>query len=296
MLPSVTGFLIKENESMTKSTTKAASNDVNADFFKLIEENDVQYIDFRFTDTKGKLQHTAQHICTIDEEFLNEGVMFDGSSIAGWKGIDESDMALKPDLSTAIMDPFAAQPTITVFCDVNEPLTGLSYDRDPRSIANAAENYMKSTGIADTCFFGPEAEFFIFDDVRIQTDSHKMSYEIDSEEAPNNSNTKYEAGNMGHRPGVKGGYFPVQPMDSTSDLRAEMVTILDDMGVTMEKHHHEVAPAQCELGMKFSTLADCADKMQLYKYVVHNTAHAYGKTATFMPKPVFGDNGSQWLC
>jgi glutamine synthetase len=261
-------------------------------FFKLLKEHDIEYVAFRFTDLRGKLQHTAQHISTIDENLLTDGVMFDGSSIAGWKAINESDMILQPDLSTAQLDPFAAQPTMDVFCDVYEPSTGQPYSRDPRSIARAAEKYMQSTGIADTAFFGPEAEFFIFDDVRIDVRMNRVGYEIDSMEGPYNSGTQYDQGNMGHRPGVKGGYFPVQPIDSSNDLRAEMVTVLAAMGVSVEKHHHEVAPSQVELGIKFSTLVNSADNIQLYKYVVHNVAHAYGKTATFMPKPIYGDNGS----
>jgi glutamine synthetase len=229
---------------------------------------------------------------TIDEDAFQDGIMFDGSSIAGWKAINESDMILKLDASTAILDPFAAQPTIAIFCDIIEPSTGQPYNRDPRSIAKAAEAYAKSTGIADTVFFGPEAEFFVFDDVRYQVDMNKVSYEFDSEEGPYNMGRKYEDGNLAHKIPVKGGYFPVAPMDTGSDLRAEMVSTLADMGVEVEKHHHEVAASQHELGIKFANLVKCADNMQLYKYVVHNVAHAYGKTATFMPKPVFGDNGS----
>jgi len=276
-----------------KVKTKTLKSSRNfADFFKLLKEHEIQYVSFRFTDIRGKLQHTAQHISTIDEDLLTDGVMFDGSSIAGWRAINESDMILQPDLSTAQLDPFAAQPTMDVFCDVHDPSTGQSYNRDPRSIAKAAEKYLQSTGIADTAFFGPEAEFFIFDDVRIDVQMNRVSYEIDSMEGPYNSGKQYEQGNMGHRPGAKGGYFPVQPIDSSNDLRAEMTTVLADMGVAVEKHHHEVAPSQVELGIKFSTLINSADNIQLYKYIVHNVAHAYGKTATFMPKPVYGDNGS----
>ena len=265
--------------------------DVKA-IMKMIEENDVQYVDFRFSDPRGKLQHTAQHVSTVDEDLLTEGIMFDGSSIAGWKAINESDMILIPDLSTAHMDPFAAQPLLNIFCDVYEPSTGQPYSRDPRSTAKAAEAYLASTGIGDTAFFGPEAEFFVFDDVRIKVDQNHVMYKIDSEEGPYNSGSEFPDGNLGHRPGPKGGYFPVGPVDSMSDLRAEMVSVLASIGVPVEKHHHEVAPSQNELGIKFDTMVTCADNMQLYKYVVHNVADAYGKTATFMPKPVFGDNGS----
>ncbi len=258
----------------------------------LIKENDVKYVDFRFTDPRGKWQHTAQHLSTIDEDSLTDGIMFDGSSIAGWKAINESDMTLKPDLETAVMDPFAAQPSLILFCDVLEPSTGQPYSRDPRSIAKRAEAYMKSSGVGDTAFFGPEAEFFVFDDVRYSTGMQQGFYFIDSEEGPYNSGKVYEDGNMGHRPAIKGGYFPVPPIDGASDLRAEMLTVLADMGVEVEKHHHEVAPSQHELGIKFATLVKAADGMQKYKYVVQNVAHSYGKTATFMPKPIFKDNGS----
>jgi len=241
--------------------------------FDLIKENDVKYVDLRFTDPRGKLQHTAQHVDTINEEVFTDGIMFDGSSIAGWKAINESDMILMPDAATAVMDPFAAQPTLNLFCDILEPSTGLPYRRD-------------------TAYFGPEAEFFVFDDVRFEVSMNRVFYEVDSEEGPYVSGKKFEDGNLGHRPGVKGGYFPVPPVDSASDLRAEMVSVMAEMGVEVEKHHHEVAPSQHELGIKFATLVKSADNIQIYKYVVHNVAHAYGKTATFMPKPIFGDNGS----
>ncbi|HYC04454.1 MAG TPA: type I glutamate--ammonia ligase [Azospirillaceae bacterium] len=265
-------------------------------FFDLVKEHDVKYVDFRFTDPRGKLQHTAQHISTVNEDMFADGVMFDGSSIAGWKAINESDMILMPDPATAILDPFAAQPLLTVFCDVYEPSTGQPYKRDPRSIAKAAEKYMASAGIGDTAYFGPEAEFFVFDDVKFDVSMNRVMYEFDSEEGPYTSAKQYKEGNLAHRPGVKGGYFPVAPVDSGGDLRAEMVTVLADMGVEVEKHHHEVAASQHELGIKFGTLVRMADVMQLYKYVVHNVSHAYGKTATFMPKPVFGDNGSGMHC
>jgi glutamine synthetase len=277
----------------TKLAVKTTSSKQGmSKFFQLVKQHNIEYVSFRFTDLRGKLQHTAQHVSTVDEALLNEGVMFDGSSIAGWKAINESDMMLKPDLATAVLDPFAAQPTLDVFCDVYEPVTGKPYSRDPRSIAKAAEKYLLDTGLADEAFFGPEAEFFIFDNVRIHTDMHRVGYEIDSIEGPYNSGTEYAQGNMGHRPGVKGGYFPVQPIDSSNDLRGEMTSVLMKMGVPMEKHHHEVAPSQVELGLRYSSLVDSADNMQLYKYVVHNVAHAYGKTATFLPKPIYGDNGS----
>jgi len=259
---------------------------------EMIKENDVKYVDFRFTDPKGKWQHTAQHVSTVDEDLLTEGIMFDGSSIAGWKEINESDMILMPDLSTAVMDPFTAQPQMILFCDVLDPATGQPYERDPRSIAKKALAYMQSTGIGDTAYFGPEAEFFVFDDVRFQCYMNKVSFELDSEEGPWTTGKMFEEGNWAHRPGIKGGYFPVPPVDSGTDLRAEMVSVMMEMGLPMEKHHHEVAPSQHELGAKFGTLMQAADWMQIYKYVVHMVAHSYGKTATFMPKPIMGDNGS----
>src|SRR5579872_352767 len=260
--------------------------------FDLIKEHDVKYVDLRFTDPRGKLQHVSQHVSTIDEAVFSDGLQFDGSSIAGWKAINESDMTLIPDASTAVMDPFAAQPTLDLFCDIYEPSSGQPYSRDPRSIAKAAEAYAKSSGIADTVFFGPEAEFFVFDDARFTVGMNQGAYFLDSEEGPYNSLKEYPDGNLGHRPGIKGGYFPVAPVDSCQDLRSEMVSVLADMGVEVEKHHHEVAPSQNELGIKFATLVHSADSMQKYKYVVQNVAHSYGKTATFMPKPIYKDNGS----
>jgi glutamine synthetase len=259
---------------------------------EMIKEHDVKYVDFRFTDPRGKWQHLAHHIRTITDDFLTGGVAFDGSSIAGWKAINESDMLLAPDCDTAVLDPFAAQTSLIVFCDVHDPLTGQPYARDPRSTAKKAETYLKSSGVGDTAYFGPEAEFFIFDDVRYESTMNSAGYSIDSEEGPWVTNKQYPDGNTGHRPPIKGGYFPVPPVDGQSDLRAEMLTVMADMGLKVEKHHHEVAPAQAELGNEFDTLVKMADSMQIYKYVVHNVAHQYGKTATFMPKPIKGDNGS----
>ncbi len=259
---------------------------------KMIKENDVKYVDYRFTDPRGKWQHLAMKADAVDEEALDEGIMFDGSSIAGWKAINESDMNLKPDLSTAVMDPFAAQPQLILFCNITEPTTGEPYGRCPRSTAVKAEAFLSSTGIGDTAIFGPEAEFFVFDDVRYANNMNHSFFRFESEEGPYMTGEVFEEGNLGHRPAAKGGYFPVPPVDSGTDLRAEMVSVMAEMGLTMEKHHHEVAPSQHELGLRFDTLTRCADNMQIYKYVVHNVAHTYGKTATFMPKPVFGDNGS----
>jgi len=259
---------------------------------KRIKDEKIQFVDLRFTDTKGKMQHVTFHHSMIDSDLFTDGTMFDGSSIAGWKAINESDMVLMPDPATAVMDPFFAQPTLAIICDILEPSTGQPYSRDPRTTAKAAEAYLKSTGIGDTAFFGPEAEFFVFDDVRWSTEQNNMGYAVDSLEGPYNSSTDFDGGNLAHRPGPKGGYFPVPPVDSEQDMRTEMLAIMGEMGLQPEKHHHEVAPSQHELGMKFSTLTTMADRMQIYKYVVHQVAAGYGKTATFMPKPIFGDNGS----
>ena len=260
---------------------------------KMIQENDVKFVDFRFCDTRGKEQHVTFPAHSIDEDTFEEGNMFDGSSIAGWKHINESDMILMPDPSTAVIDPFFDDKTLILRCDIIEPKDMQGYERDPRSIAKRAEAYMQSTGIADTAFFGPENEFFIFDDVRWSTSMGSCSYQIDSEEAGWNSEKVYENGNIGHRPGVKGGYFPVPPVDSFQDMRSAMCLVLEEIGMTTEVHHHEVATAgQCEIGVKFNTLVKKADEVLGLKYVVANIAHAYGKTATFMPKPLVGDNGS----
>jgi glutamine synthetase len=259
---------------------------------EMITENDVKYVDFRFTDPRGKWQHTAQHVSTVDADMLNEGIMFDGSSIAGWKSINESDMILKPDAASAVLDPFAAQAQLIINCDIVEPATGQLYDRDPRSIAKRAEAYVKSSGVGDATYFGPEAEFFVFDDVKYSVGMNKGYYEVSSEDGVEAQGKDYPEGNLGHRPGVKGGYFPVPPVDGQVDLRAEMLTVMGEMGLPIEKHHHEVASSQHELGMKFGSLVQAADWIQIYKYVVHNVAASYGKTATFMPKPIYGDNGS----
>ncbi len=261
-----------------------------------IKEKDVKYVDVRFTDIRGKLQHVTFDIDLVDEEFLTDGTMFDGSSIAGWKAINESDMKLRPDLDTAYIDPFYQQTTMFLFCDVLNPDTDEPYNRDPRSIAKKALTYVQSSGVGDTVYFGPEAEFFIFDDVRWSTDPHKTGYSFDSVELPANTGKEYDEGNMGFRPGPKGGYFPVNPVDSAQDLRGEMLQVMGELGMKPEKHHHEVAPAQHELGLKFDTMVTMADRLQLYKYVIHNVAAAYGKSATFMAKPMFGDNGSGMHC
>ncbi|BBO99426.1 glutamine synthetase [Sulfuriferula nivalis] len=266
---------------------------VVADVMQMVKDNDVKFVDFRFTDTRGKEQHVTVPVKQFTEDKFTDGHAFDGSSIAGWKGIQASDMILMPDADTARMDPFMDESTMIITCDVIEPSDMKGYDRDPRSIAKRAEAYLKSTGIGDTAYFGPEPEFFIFDSVTWKTDMSGTFVKINSEEAAWSSGENYEGGNMGHRPGVKGGYFPVPPVDSLHDIRSAMCLALEDMGVPVEVHHHEVATAgQCEIGTVFNTLVKRADQTQVLKYVVHNVAHAYGKTATFMPKPIVGDNGS----
>ena len=263
------------------------------DVLKLMKDKEVKFVDLRFTDTRGKEQHVSMPASIVDEDMFTDGKMFDGSSIAGWKGINESDMVLMPDPTTAVLDPFSDETSLILSCDILEPNTMQGYERDPRSVAKRAEAYLKSTGIADTAFFGPEPEFFILDDVRWGADMSGCFYKVDSQEADWNSERVYQDGNMGHRPGVKGGYFPVPPVDSLNDIRAAMCLALEEMGVEVEVHHHEVATAgQCEIGTKFDTLVRRADKTMKLKYVIHNVAHAYGKTATFMPKPLVGDNGS----
>ena len=257
-----------------------------------IKEKEVKYVDVRFTDIRGQMQHVTFDIDLVDDDFLTDGTMFDGSSIAGWKAINESDMKLRPDLESATIDPFYQQTTMALFCDVLNPDTNEPYNRDPRSIARRALIHVKASGVGDTVYFGPEAEFFVFDDVRWSTAAHDTGYAFDSTELPANTGRAYPEGNMGHRPGPKGGYFPVGPIDSAQDLRGEMLSVMKQLGMQPEKHHHEVAPGQHELGLKFADLLTMADRLQLYKYVVHNVAAAYGKTATFMAKPMFGDNGS----
>jgi len=264
-----------------------------ADVLSMINDHGVKFVDLRFTDTIGKEQHVSIPASTLDEDVFEEGKMFDGSSISGWKGINESDMILKLDPKTAVLDPFTDEPTVNIRCDVIEPASGEGYERDPRSIAERAEAYLNSTGIADTAYFGPENEFFIFDDVKWGNDMGHVFYSVDSEEAEWNTAKHYEDGNMGHRPGIKGGYFPVPPVDSLHDLRSAMCLAIEEMGQKVEVHHHEVATAgQCEIGVSFNTLVQKADEVQTFKYCVHNVAHSYGKTATFMPKPLVGDNGN----
>ena len=259
---------------------------------KKILDEEVAYVDLRFTDPKRKLQHVTLMSDQVDKDFLTDGFMFDGSSIAGWKSIDQSDMKLMPDVNTNYIDPFYAEKTLCIHCSVLEPDTNEPYDRDPRGTAQKAEAYLKSTGIGDVSYFGPEAEFFLFDDVRFSVEMNKVSFEVDADDASWNSDTQYEIGNMGHRPTIKGGYFPVNPTDSSHDLRGEMLSTMKRMGMKVDKHHHEVASCQHELGLIFGSLTHQADELQKYKYVIHNVANAYGKSATFMPKPISDDNGS----
>lgn len=263
----------------------------------LINSKGLTFADLRFTDTRGKEMHISLPIEAIDEDFFNKGKLFDGSSIAGWRGIDKSDMVLMPDPDTLFVDPFFADPTLVIRCDILDPQTLTGYDRDPRSIARRTEAYLQSTGIADSACFGPEPEFFIFDDVRFKSDMAGSMVAIDAYEAAWNSDREYAGGNLGHRPAVKGGYFPVPPVDSSQDLRSEMCKVMRELGLTIEAHHHEVATAgQNEIATRFNTLTRKADEVLLYKYAVHNVAQRAGKTATFMPKPIAGDNGSGMHC
>ena len=262
------------------------------DILNKIKDEEIEWVDLRFTDPKGKWQHLTMVASIMGEDEFTDGLMFDGSSIEGWKAINESDMVLKPDLDAVYTDPFSATPMLIVFCDVVEPSTGELYARDPRSTAKRAEAYLKTTGVGDTVYVGPEAEFFMFDNVQFDTNYAESYFKIDDIELPTNTGREYEGGNLGHRPRAKGGYFPVAPVDSAVDIRGEMVSTMLEMGLPCDKHHHEVAAAQHELGLTFGTLTQTADRMQIYKYVVHQVAHAYGKSATFMPKPIKEDNGS----
>ncbi|MDR3178032.1 MAG: type I glutamate--ammonia ligase [Campylobacteraceae bacterium] len=262
------------------------------EFFAFCKQHEVKFVDFRFTDIKGAWHHLTYSMNAVDETSI-KGIPFDGSSIEAWQPINKSDMLLIPDVPTAFLDPFTADSTIVVFCDVYDIYKGKLYEKCPRSIAKKALEYLKTSGIGDEAYFGPENEFFVFDDVKIRDDINCGYYEVDSEEGAWNSHTDYKDGyNTGHRPGVKGGYFPVQPIDSMVDLRAEMVQVLNQIGIETFVLHHEVAQAQGEIGVKFGNLVEAADNVQKYKYVVKMVAHLNGKTATFMPKPLYGDNGS----
>ena len=271
----------------------AVRTDGRENTLKLIKDNDAVWVDLRFTDPRGKEQHTSIPASRLDADAFGDGFMFDGSSISGWKSINESDMILMPDDDTPVLDPFRDETTVNLRCDIVEPSTMQPYERDPRSVAKLAEAYLKSTGVGDEAYFGPENEFFVFDDVRWKVAMEGASYAISAEEAAWESHAEFDGGNIGHRPGIKGGYFPVPPVDSGMDLRSAMCTTMRAMGLPVEVHHHEVGTAgQGEIGVRFNTLVRKADEVQIYKYVVHNVAHAYGKTATFMPKPIVGDNGN----
>ena len=259
---------------------------------KTISDESVEYVDIRFTDPRGKLQHVTVMADQVDADFIEEGFMFDGSSIAGWKSIEASDMKLMIDTDSAYVDPFYAEKTLCVHCSVVEPDTGEAYERDPRGTAEKAEAYLKSSGLGDVAYMGPEAEFFLFDNVKFSNEMNKVSFEVDALDAAWNTDTDYEMGNTGHRPGVKGGYFPVNPIDDGQDIRSEMLSTMKRLGMKVDKHHHEVASCQHELGLIFNSLTKQGDELQKYKYVIHNVAQAYGKSATFMPKPVAGDNGT----
>jgi glutamine synthetase len=267
-----------------------------SDIIQKIKDENIKYLDLRFTDMRGKLQHVTMDVSVVDADMFEDGVMFDGSSIAGWKAINESDMVLMPDADSAYVDPFFGAATLAVNCDILEPATYQPYNRDPRSIAKKAEAFVGSSGIGDAVVFGPEPEFFLFDDVRFSNTTYKVGFQVDASELPSNNDSEYEAGNTGHHIGLKKGYFPVPPLDSAQDIRGEMLEAMGAMGVIVEKHHHEVASAQHELGMKFKPMIKSADDVLIYKYAVQQVANAYGKTATFMPKPVYGDNGSGMHC
>ena len=259
----------------------------------MIQDQDIKVIDLKFIDMPGTWQHLTVYYDQIDETSFTDGVAFDGSSIRGWKAINESDMMMVLDPTTAWFDPFMAEPTLSVICSIKEPRTGEWYSRCPRVIAQKAIDYLKETGIADTAFLGPEAEFFVFDDVRFDQNQHSGYYFLDSIEGRWNSGREEPGGNLGYKPRYKEGYFPVSPTDTMQDLRTEMLLTMAQCGVPIEKHHHEVATGgQNELGIKFGTLVEAADNLMIYKYVIKNVAKKYGKTVTFMPKPVFNDNGS----
>jgi len=263
------------------------------EFFKYCEENDVQFVDLRFTDIKGVWHHLSYRMSAVDASILENGFPFDGSSIEAWQPINKSDMILKPDVPTAFLDPFTADPTIIIFCDVYDIYKNELYERCPRSIAKKALKHIEEIGVADAAYFGPENEFFIFDDVQITDSVNAAGFKVDSEEGVWNDDTTYnDMYNTGHRPRTKGGYFPVQPTDSMVDLRAEMMMVLEQIGLEVILGHHEVAQAQGEIGIVFSDIIGAADNVQKYKYVVKMVAHLNGKTATFMPKPLYGDNGN----
>jgi 3-(hydroxyamino)phenol mutase len=262
----------------------------------LITNQEIKYIDLRFTDTKGKEHHLSIPKSAFQTNKFKDGQAFDGSSIAGWRSIEKSDMLLIPDPTSAFIDPFFEEKTLVLSCDVYDPFLSKPYNRDPRSIAKRAETYLKESGIGDTAFFGPEPEFFIFDQLHLNTSPMHMGFHIQAYELPNSQDKTFTQGNLGHRPIAKGGYFPVPPVDDLHHIRSKMCSYLEAVGIPVEVHHHEVASAQCEIGTRFSTLVERADWVQRLKYIVHNTAAQYQKTATFMPKPIIGDNGSGMHC
>lgn len=265
--------------------------------FRLIKEYNAKFLDLRFTDTRGQEQHITIPVGAANDNFIEFGKMIDGSSFKGWKKIHQSDLAVVPDLDSIHFDPFYQESTLFIRCNIVDPKTLNGYSRDPRTIAQKAEKFLQQTGIADEVLFGPEPEFFIFDDVQWENSMSGCFYKIDSEEAQWNSGKPLAGGNIGHRPRIKGGYFPVPPVDSSQDIRASICNILESLGIEVEAHHHEVATAnQCEVAIKYNSLTNKADEMQILKYVVRNVAHNYGKTATFMPKPIVGDNGSGMHC
>ena len=259
--------------------------------FDFAKKHGAQMVDLKFTDLLGMWQHFTMPMSQLSKESFETGFMFDGSSIRGWKSIEASDMMVKPDANTAQIDPFMEVPTLSLICDVHDPITGEPYNRDPRQIVKKALAYLKSTGIADTAFFGPEAEFFIFDDVRYDQSANGAFYQVDSDEAPWNTG-RDEGRNLGYKPRPKEGYFPALPHDTMHDLRSEICLELEKLGIQVERQHHEVAPGQHEINFRFDSILETCDKMMWFKYVVKNVARRHGKTATFMPKPIYGDNGS----
>jgi len=275
-------------EAFSSATDSAKASAI----LERIKNDDIKFVDFRFSDFSGKWLHISHCADAVGEEELVKGVAFDGSSVGAWKEINESDMIMLPQLDSAFLDPFTTHSTLVLICDVFEPTTNSRYDRDPRNTAKKAEEYLRESGIGDVAYFGPEPEFFVFDDVRYQVGTHGNSYSIDSEESPHNSGKVIEGGNLGRRSQIKGAYFDSTPLDSGQDLRSEIVETMRAVGLTPLLHHHEVANSQFEIGFKYDTLTSTADNIQKFKYVVHNVCQAYGKTATFMPKPIFADNGS----
>lgn len=275
------------------SSSSSGTNAIGVSaILEMIKNHQIKFVDFRFSDYAGQWLHITHCADAVGEEELSKGVAFDGSSINAWKAINESDMILMPQLDTAFVDPFANVATLVLFCDVIEPNNNCGYERDPRFTAKKAEEYLQKSGIGDVAYFGPEPEFFVFNDVRFEANEYGNFYNIDSEEAPHNSSKIVDGGNLARRVQKKGAYFAPMPIDTGHDLRSEIVETMRQVGLVPLLHHHEVATSQFEIGFKYSTLVGTADNIQKFKYVVHNVCHAYGKTATFMPKPIYADNGS----